>query len=117
MELAGQSLGRQRLMQRVDAIGDEQRRTGGALGEEITHGPIHRPRDADGEAVVRDQRKRAVDAAHGVGIARQHASSSLVDIHVVDHVERRVEEIDDAADGCVHGERRPGSVTVWRLVP
>ena len=103
MELAGQPLGGQRLVQRVDAIGDKQRRTGGALGEEVADGAVHRPRDAHGDAVVRHQRKRAVDPAHGVGIARQHASDGLVDVHVVDHVERRIEQIDDAADGLIHG--------------
>ena len=74
MKLAGQSLGSQRLVQRVDAIGDKQRRTGGALGEEVADGAVHRPRDAHGDAVVRHQREGAVDSANGVGIARQHAS-------------------------------------------
>ena len=47
MELAGEPVGGERLMQRVDAIGDVERRPLVALGQEVAHRPIERPRHAE----------------------------------------------------------------------
>ena len=80
MELAGEPFVVERALQRVDAVGDEQRRPFLALGEEVAHRPIHRPRHADGEAVDGDERERAVDRADGRRVAAEHAAPRLLDV-------------------------------------
>ena len=69
-------------MQRVDAIGDVQRRALLPLGQEVAHRAIHRPRQSHGDALHGDQRERSVDRAHRRRIAAQHAPARLVDVHV-----------------------------------
>ena len=89
-------------MQRVDAIGDIQRRALLPLGEEVPHRPIHRPRQPDRDALAGDQRERSVDRADRVRVAAQHARARLVDVHVEEAVQGGVEQIDDAADVSLH---------------
>ena len=86
----------------VNAIRHDQRRAFGALGEEVTHRTIHRARHADGLAVAGEQRKRSINLAHRLGLARQHALPRLVEGQVMDLIERRVKQVNHAFDIVVH---------------
>jgi len=85
----------------IDAVSHVQRGPGVPFREEIPHRAIERPRQPHLDALGRDERKRSAHFAHSRRIARQPAAR-LVERHVVDAVERRIREIDDATDGVVH---------------
>ena len=102
MELVGQALGRERRSQRVHAVGDEERWALGSLGEEVPHRAIERAGHANGDAIARDERERALDAAHRIRVGRQHPRPRLVLGHVMEHVQGRVQKIDDPLDVTVH---------------
>ena len=51
MELLGQPVGDQRLVQRVDPVGDVQRRALVPLRQEVAHRPVERSGHADGDAL------------------------------------------------------------------
>ena len=53
-------------------------------------------------AVDGDERERAVDGADGGGVAAEHAAPRLLDVEVVQMVQPRIEQIDDAFDRSVH---------------
>ena len=104
MKLLGQSLALQLLVNRVDAVSDDERGTGGALGEEVTHRTVERARHAHRLAIAREQGEGAFDGAHALRIIRQHAGARLLDAEIVETVERGVGEIHDAFDVFrVHG--------------
>ena len=80
VELRGKAFAVECAMQRVDPIGDEQRGSFLALGEEVSHRSIERTRQPHGDAVSCHQRERAIDRAH-IGRAaaantRRRASST-----------------------------------------
>ena len=93
-------------MQRVDAVGDEQRRALLALGEEVAHRPIQRPRHPDRDAVLGDDRERPVDGADRGRIAGEDAAARLVQVEAVQAVQRRIEQVDQPLDVAV-GVHRP----------
>ena len=106
MELAGEPLGLEGAMQRVDAVGDEQRRALLALGEEVAHRPVQRSRHADRDAVLGDDRERPVDGPDRGRIAGEDAAARLVQVEAVQAVQRRIEQVDQPLDVAV-GVHRP----------
>ena len=102
MELAVEAGVGERAVQRVDAVGDEQRGPFVPLGQEVAHRPIHRARQPHGDAVQRDDREGSVERAHPCGVAAQDAASRLIGVGVVEAGQARIEQIDDAIDGAPH---------------
>ena len=102
MKLPVQSLGLELVENGVNAVGHDQRRAFGALGQEVTHRAVHRTRHADGLALAREQRERAVNLAHRLGLAGKDALARLIEAQVVDLVEGRVEQVNHAFDVFVH---------------
>ena len=103
VKLTRQAVAVERRMQRVDPIGHVERRALVPLGQEVAHRAIERPREPDGHPLGGHQCERPVDAAHAAGIAIEDAPSGLLDAHVGDTVQSRVDEVDDPADGLEHG--------------
>jgi hypothetical protein len=102
MELAVEPRVLQRALERVDTIRDEEHRPFLALREEVPHRSIERSRQAHGDPVHGHERKGAVDAPDGRRIAAEHAAAGLLEIDVVQQIQSRVEQIDDAIDGSFH---------------
>jgi hypothetical protein len=102
MELFSESFRGKRAMQRIDAIGNEQCRPFLALGQKVTHRPIERPRQPHGDAIPGHECERTVDGAHGGRISGPHVSPRLVDGEVVNAIERRIQQIDDALHVLPH---------------
>jgi hypothetical protein len=122
MELIVEPLVGERPFQRVDTIRDEQRRSFLPLREEVAHRPIERARHSHGDAVFRHDGKRSVDAADGRWIAGEHAQAGLVRRHVVDGIERRIEQIHQPIDVLEHRwildqrlRQRPSSKQLVRM--
>ncbi len=78
VELIRQAVGRERAVQRVDAVGDVEGRAFVALRQEIAHRPVERPRQPHGHAFGGHERERAVDAANAVRLTREDAAARLV---------------------------------------
>ena len=102
MELAFEAFFLERPMQGVDAVGDEERRSLAALREEIAHGPVERSRHPDGDAVAGHERERTGDCPHARRIGGRHAASRLLEVEIVQPVERRIDQVDDAFNRVVH---------------
>src|SRR5690606_15467362 len=85
-------------VERIDAVGDVEGRALVALREEVAHRPVERARHPHRDAIDGDNREGAVDPAYGVGLARQDAAPRLLSRHAMQVCERRIDEIDDAAD-------------------
>ena len=103
MELVSKTLGLKRAMQRVDAIGDEERRTVLSLGEKVAHRPVHRPCHPNGAAFGGDNGERAIDRANRTRVTAEDDTPRAVQVKVEKAVGRRVEEVDHAADVTMHG--------------
>jgi len=87
MELVVEALGLKLLVNRVDAVGDDERGSFVTLGEEVAHRAIERPGHANSLAVAREQGERTVNFAHGFGFAGEHAPARFVHGHVIDAVQ------------------------------
>mgnify|MGYP003694697739 CR=1 FL=1 len=102
MELACEAVSRERLVQRVDTIGDVQRRSFVPFGQEIAHRPIHRPGQADRDAFA-SPRARTIHRWRGRPTTlRSTRGAALPLIHVEQPVQTWVEQIDDATDRLKH---------------
>ena len=103
VELIGQAISCQRLVQGVDPVGHVQRRPFVPLGQKVAHGPVHRPCQPDVDVFGGHDGERAIDGAHGRRVAALHVTTCLLEIHVRDAVERRVEQVDHTMDGLHTG--------------
>jgi hypothetical protein len=102
VELVGQAVPFQRLVQRVNPVGHVQRRPFVAFGQKVAHGAVHRPRHPDVDALGGHDGERAVDRADPGWVAVQHMPARFLEVHVGDAVERGVEQVDHAIDGLQH---------------
>src|SRR5688572_4656199 len=102
VKLAVEALGFELVVKGVDAVGHDERRAFLTLGEEVTHRPVERPRHADGFAFAREQGEGAVNVADGCRFPGKHTLARILNAHVVDAIERRIEEINDAFNSVVH---------------
>ena len=102
MKLSVQSLGLELVENGVNPVGHDQCRAFGALGEEVTHRAVHRARHADCFALACEQRERAVNLPHRLGLAGKDALARLIEAQVVDLIEGRVEQVNHAFDVFVH---------------
>ena len=105
MKLPFQPLALQVPVDRVDPIGNDERRALAALGEEVAHRSVERTRHPHALALPRHERERAVDLADCVGGTMQDARAGLLDGHVAQAVGCRIDEIDELLDIFVHGRR------------
>jgi hypothetical protein len=94
MELIGQSVLRQEMVDRVDPVGHDQRRPFGLLGEKEPQRPVERARHPHMESVAGDQGERSVDRPDGFRVAAQYSGPGLVDRHVIDSVDRGIGEVE-----------------------
>ncbi len=102
MKLAVEALNLELLVKRVDAVGHDERRALLTLGEEVAHRAVEGARHADCFAFADEQGEGAVNVANGIGYAGKHTPACFVHGHVVDAIERRIEEVNDAVNSVVH---------------
>src|SRR2546430_2674822 len=102
MELVVEALGLKLLVNRVDAVGDDERGSFVTLGEEVAHRAIERPGHANSLAVARQQSEGAVNLADVFGLAREQALTRFIGCHIVDAVKGRLEEVNDPFNVMVH---------------
>ncbi len=98
VELAGEALALEELVDGVDAVGHDERGAGRLLGQEVPQGAVERPGEEHAAAVARHEGERAVDLPHRGRVPEREARAGLVEGHVVDAVLRRIGEVDDALD-------------------
>ena len=102
MELPVETGVLQRAVQGIDSIGHEERRPLVPLGQKVAHRAIEGARHADREPIDRHERKRSVDRAHRLGVAAHHAATGLREVEVVELIQARLEQINDAIDRTLH---------------
>jgi hypothetical protein len=98
MELIAEAGVSERPLKRVDAIRDEQRRSLVPLGEKVPHRPIEGPGHPNRETLDGDQRERSIDRPDRRWIAAEDPAASFVQVDVVQVVQLRIEQVDDAID-------------------
>ena len=102
MKLAVESLGLELVVNGVNAVGHDERRALVPLGEEVAHRAVEGARHADCFAFACEQGEGAVNVANGFRLAGKHTLACFVHGHVVDAIERRIQEINDAFNSVVH---------------
>ena len=91
-------------VENIDAVGDDERGTFGALGEEVTERAVHGTGEPDTFAFARNEGERAFDFADGFGRSVEHAGAGFIHGHVVNLVGGGIEEVNNAFEiFVVHG--------------
>ncbi|MGA2694323.1 MAG: hypothetical protein ABSF76_18305 [Opitutaceae bacterium] len=98
-----QPLPPQILVDRVDPVGNDERRALAPLGEEVTHRPVERASHPHPLTLPRHKRERAVDFTDRVGGTVEDARAGLLDRNIAKALGCRIDEIDELFDVFVHG--------------
>jgi hypothetical protein len=103
MELPAVAQLHQAVADGVDALRDHQHGPGHFLGEEVAQGPVEAAGEADALALAGDQRERALDPEHRLGLPREDPPPRLLHIDVPDLLAGGRDEVEDARDRTAGG--------------
>jgi hypothetical protein len=106
MKLVLETFTFQVFMNCINPFRNNQVRTCGTLGDEITQGPSDGARQAHRPAAGSDKRKLTLNAANALGISRGHSRAGCLDGEIKYDVVARIGEIHHAFDrlGGFHGK-------------
>jgi hypothetical protein len=105
MKLLVQAFAGEKVLDRIDPLGDHQGRPGVAFGNKVSQGPPDRAGHADELAVLMDDGKLPVDLPHAFDIARGDTGDGLVLGHIQKNIRRRIGQIDESFNqgNLLHG--------------
>jgi hypothetical protein len=92
----------QPIMDSIDPIAHYKRGSFMTLRQKIPHRPIHRTRQTNRFAIPRHKSKRPIDPPHAFGITAQQPGPRFPGGHIVNPVQRRINQIDDVLNVLVH---------------
>src|SRR6185437_231245 len=89
----------------VDSLGDDQHRTGGRFGEEVSQRPVEASGEHDALAVLRDERERAVEREDVAGLSGANALARRGFTHRPEALRSWWDEVDDFCNRVAHDDR------------